>query len=135
MAAVCYPPRKGKTTQMSCLRRICGDRSWDQNAHFADLRSQCHVPSIQNRITYHRLWGLGKVSRMTGDRLGHCLEGLVVEPLGVAHPKLGQSICVTIRAANWNCMGCFGTYMNWWLECKDKNVWTKPTHKVVVIHT
>jgi hypothetical protein len=31
-------------------------------------------------------------------------------------------------------IGRCGTYMIWWLECKDRKVWTKSFHKVVAIH-
>jgi hypothetical protein len=31
--------------------------------------------------------------------------------------------------------GIFGTYMNWWLVCKDRKAWTNALHKVVEIHT
>jgi hypothetical protein len=55
---------------MSCLRRICGDRSWGPNSTpYAEIRKQCQMPSIQNLINYHRLQWLGKVCRMSDDRL------------------------------------------------------------------
>jgi hypothetical protein len=59
-----------ETAQMSCLRHICGDRSWGLDCTpYAELRRQCQVPSIGNLITYHRLLWLGKVCRMNqGNR-------------------------------------------------------------------
>jgi hypothetical protein len=29
--------------------------------------------------------------------------------------------------------GVFGTYMNWWLQCKDRKSWTTAIHKLTQI--
>ncbi len=56
--------RKLEIAQMSCLRRICGDRSWGPfSTPYAEIRRQCEMPFIATLISYHRLRWLGKVCR------------------------------------------------------------------------
>ncbi len=40
-----------------------------QRVRYTELRRQCQMPSFENLITYHRLRWLGKVYRMSHDRL------------------------------------------------------------------
>jgi hypothetical protein len=66
---------------------------------------------------------------MTGYHSGPCLEGLVDAPLGVAHPNL-DSVCAGGFSPLVRIAGVFGTYMNWWLQCKDRKSWTIAIHKL-----
>ncbi len=59
-----------ETAQMSFFRCICGDRSWGpESTPNAEIRRECQMTSIGNLFSYHRLRWLGKVCRMTEDRL------------------------------------------------------------------
>jgi hypothetical protein len=125
--------KKLETAQMSCLRRICGDRSWGPDSTpYAEIRRQCQMPSIGNLVSYHRLRWLGKVCRMTDDRL----------PLRTLFGRIGGRAPRGRPPKTWieyvredlvqlsELHGVFGTYMNWWLECKDTKSWTKAIHKL-----
>ena len=129
---------KLETAQMSCLRRICGDRSWGPDCTpYAELRGRCQVPSIKNLIAYHRLRWLGKVCRMNDDRLPvKTLFGRI----GGRGPR-GRPPKTWIEYTRDDLLhlselhGVAGTFMNWWLRCKDWKTWTSNIQKLVATHT
>jgi hypothetical protein len=125
--------RKLETAQMSCLRRICGDRSWGPDSTpCAEIRRHCEMPSIGTLISCHRLRWLGKVCRMTDDRL----------PLRTLSARVGGRAPRGCPPITWigsvredlvhlsELHGVFGTYMNCWLQCKDRKSWTIAIHKL-----
>ncbi len=125
--------RKLETAQMSCLRRICGDRSWGPDSTpYAEIWRHCEMPPIGTLISYHRLRWLGKVCRMTDDRL----------PLRTLFGRVGGRAPRGRPPKTWieyvredlvhlsELHGVFGTYMNWWSQCKDRKSWTKAIHKL-----
>jgi len=120
------------TAQMSCLRRICGDRSWGADCTpYAELRRQCQMPSIENLITYHRLRWLGKVCRMSHDRLPvRTLFGRISGhgPRGRPHKTWIEFTRDDLTRLS-ELQGVRGTYINWWVRCKDWKVWTMNIHK------
>ncbi len=118
---------------MSCLRRICGNRSWGPDStRYAEIRRQCQMPSIWSLISYHRLRWLGKACKMTDDRLP--LKTLFRRIGGCAprgRPPKTWIECVREDLVQFSKLhGVFGTYMNWWLECKDSKAWKIAIHKL-----
>ncbi len=88
--------------------------------------------AIKTLITYHRLRWLGKVCRMTDDRL----------PLRTFFGRIGGRAPRGRPPKTWieyvredlvqlsELHGVFGTYMDWWLQCKDRKSWTIAIHKL-----
>ncbi len=103
---------------------------------YAELRRQCQVPSIGNLITYHRLRWLGKVCRMNPDRLPvktlfRRINGR--GPRGRPHKTwIEYTRDDLIRLSEL--LGVRGTYINWWVRCKDRKVWTIDIHRFKQTH-
>ncbi len=127
-----------ETTQMSCLRHIYGDRSWGpESTPYAELRTRCQMPSIRNLVTYHRLRWLGKVCRMSDDRLPlRTLFGRIA-----ARITRGRPLKTWIECARDNLQylselhGMKGICINWRSLCEDRKAWADAIDKVVEIHT
>ena len=130
--------KKLETAQMTCLKRICGDKSWGRDSTpYIVIRKNCQTPTIQNLITYHRLRWLGKVCRMQEDRLPiRILFGRSGGQLPRGHPpktwleyvKDDLRHLSEIRTRREMRVG-------WWRLCKDEKEWTKIIKKVVEMHT
>jgi hypothetical protein len=122
---------------MSRLCRICGDRSWGADCTpYAELRRQCQVSSIENVITYHRLRWLGKVCRMNHDRLPvRTLFGRVSGPGPRGRPhKTWIEFTRDDFTRLTEIHGVPGTYINWWVRCKYRKVWTIDVHESKQTH-
>jgi hypothetical protein len=91
-----------------------------------------HEASIYVYTEPYGLRWLGKICRMTDDRLPlRTLIGRIGGRAPRGRPpktwiEYGREDLVHLSEVH----GVFRTYMNWWLQCKDRKSWTIAIHKL-----
>ncbi len=134
MQSACRPDHLGQQVLLLCPaehgqgkgRRL----SLKSPIIFFDMFHQCQMPSIENVITYHGLQWLGKVCRMSHDRLPvRTLFGRISGhgPRGRPHKTWIEFTRDDLTRLS-ELQGVRGKHINWWVWCKDWTVWTMNIH-------